>query len=113
MKVINVYECYFAASCVFNDVPRRAAVVRLTATSDAGEIRYDVSVSFFPHVDEEDFAISYDAYAEQTVYEGKGRRSKKRDEALLESLQETADALAASLGGEIDWSAPLIEVRRG
>ncbi len=113
MKVINVYECYFAASCVFHEVERRAAAVRLTATSDAGQIRYDVSVSFFPHTDETDFAISYDAYGEQVVFEGKGRRSKKRDEALVASLQETADTIAAQLGGEIDWSRPLIEARRG
>ncbi len=54
MKVIDVYKQYFAADCLFNTVQRNGAVVALTATSDAGTVKYDVSVSFFPHVDAED-----------------------------------------------------------
>ncbi len=113
MKVIDVYEQYFKADCVFNTVQRNGAVVKLTATSDAGMIKYDVSVSFFPHEDAEDFRISYDAFAEETLYEAKGRRSKKREAELLPTVRDHADKLAESLGGSIDWDSPLIEARLG
>ena len=55
MATINVYEQYFAAECTVNDVPRRAALVMLISDSEAGQIRYEAAVSFFPHRDEEDF----------------------------------------------------------
>lgn len=63
MAVIDVYKQYFNAECIYNDVERKAAVVTLTATSETGNIKYEVGISFFPHRDAEDFAISYDAYA--------------------------------------------------
>ena len=74
-------------------------------------IRYEVTVSFFPHKDDTDFAVSYDAYASKTVYEGKGRRSKKREQALMEDFRSTADELAASMDGIIFWDEPLIDAR--
>jgi len=113
MKVIDVYQQYFAADCVFAGVPRRGASVTLTATSDAGTIRYEAGVSFFPHRDAEDFAVSYDACAAETLYAAKGRRSKKREAELLRELRARADALAETLGGTIDWDAPLREARLG
>ncbi len=113
MKEIDVYLQYFAAECEFAGTPRKGAAVRLTAVSDAGQIRYTVSVSFFPHEDAEDFRISYDAYAEQLLYEGKGRRSKKREAEYLAKLRESADAAAASLSGTVFWDKPLIEARYG
>ena len=113
MKVIDVFACYYEAALVYNDRPRHAASVKLTATSDQGTIRYDASVSFFPHDAPDDFSISYDAIAEQTLYEGKGRRSKKREQALLDALPETIQVLAASLGGNVDLEKPLIEPRLG
>ncbi len=115
MKVIDVFECYYEATCTFNERDRHAAVVKLTATSDAGQITYEYSVNFFPHDDEEDFAISYDAYVSEIAYEGKGRRTKKRDAQYLETetLREHADALAAELGGTINWDEPLITPRLG
>ena len=113
MKVIDVYAQYFAGECVYNEVPRHGASVKLTATSDAGEVSYEVSVSFFPHNDPEDFAISCDAYAAREIYRGKGRRSKKREAAFLETFRQEADAVAAELGGTIDWDRPLIEARWG
>ncbi len=112
MKVIDVYEQYFSAHCEYNGVPRRGALVKLTAESDAGRIRYYFSVSFFPHRDAEDYAVSYDACAEETVYAAPGRRSRKREEALLPALRERIDALSASLGGRMDWETPLREARR-
>lgn len=39
MKVIDVYQQYFAGKCVFHGVERRGADVRLTAISDAGDDR--------------------------------------------------------------------------
>ncbi|MBR3299723.1 MAG: hypothetical protein IKI64_11090 [Clostridia bacterium] len=114
MKTIDVYLQYIKASCVFNGVQRNGAAVRLTAESDAGQITYTVSVSFFPHETEDDFRISYDAEASKTVYQAKGRRSKKREQTeLLPALRAHADELAASLNGSIDWESPLIEARMG
>ena len=111
--VINVFEQYFAAECEFNGVKRRAALVVLTSDSEAGNIRYEAAVTFFPHRDEEDFAVSYDAYFSQTLYSAPGRRSKKREAVLLERLRETVDGLAAGTGVRVMWNAPLREARRG
>ncbi len=113
MKVIDVYQQYFAARCVFNGVERRAVTVTLTAESDAGAVRYTIGISFFPHAEEDDFAVSYDACAEKEIYAAPGRRSKKREAALLETLRDHADELAASLDGEILWDEPLRDARYG
>lgn len=115
MKVIDVFACYYTASATVNGRDRHAASVKLTATSDAGQITYEYSVSFFPHDDPEDFAISYDACVSEVVFQGKGRRSKKRDAQYLETevLREHVDALAAQLDGTVNWDEPLIEPRLG
>lgn len=113
MKVIDVYLQYFEGECVYNGVERKGAAVRLTATSDNGEISYEVGVSFFPHRDREDFAVSYDACAAKELYRAKGRRSKKREGAYLEEFRTHADEAAATLGGVIFWDRPLIEARMG
>ena len=113
MKVIDVYEQYFEGSAKVNGRARHAAQVKLTAESDAGMIRYEVSVNFFPYDDPEDFAISYDGFFSKEIYHAKGRRSKKKEAVWLETLKEEADALAAENGGTIDWEKPLIEARRG
>lgn len=111
MKVIDVYSQYFAGDCVFNEVARHGAEVKLTATSDSGHITYEISANFFPHRDETDYAISYDAYASAVVYDAPGRRSRKREKALLAELRGHADALAASLHGTIFWERPLREAQ--
>ena len=113
MKEIDVYEQYFEADYEFNGVKRKAAVVKLTATSDSGMIKYANSVSFFPHRDEEDFAISYDAYEERTLHEAKGRRSRKLDQLYYSQIRELTDAICKEIGAEIYWDKPLIEERRG
>ena len=113
MKVIDVYAQYFAGECVYNGVERRGAYVRLTATSDSGFIRYDAGVSFFPHREEDDFAISYDAVAERVLYSAKGRRSKKREAELLDTFRREADKAAETLGGKILWDQPLLDARWG
>ena len=113
MKVINVYEQYFEGHAVANGVERKGARVALVATSEEGTIRYEAAVNFFPHRDEEDYAVSGDAYLSKELYFAKGRRSKKREEAYMEKLRAIADELAAELDGTVDWDKPLIEARRG
>ena len=113
MKVIDVYKQYFAAECVYNGVPRKGAVVTLTATSDCGEIKYEVGASFFPHRDEEDYAISYDAYISKEIYSAKGRRSKKREAQFLPKVQEYVDEAVAEIGGKVFWDKPLREAMYG
>ena len=109
----NVYEQYFSASLVANGVPRHGALVKLIADSEAGNIRYEVAVSFFPHNEEDDFAVSYDAYFSKVLYEAKGRRSKKREEALMQKLRQHINELAYEAGGEVHWDRPLREARQG
>ena len=64
---VDVYSQYFAAECVYHGRQRKGVVVKLTSSSEAGTIRYRVSVSFFPHENPEDFVISYDAYGTSFV----------------------------------------------
>ena len=113
MATVNVYLQYFAAYCTFNGVERHAASVMLIATSEEGRIKYEVAVSFFPHVYEDDVAVSYDAYFSKVVFEAPGRRSKKREQGLMESLQTEVNSLAEEANGKIFWDKPLIEARRG
>lgn len=113
MATVNVFEQYFSADAEFNGVPRHGAKVILIATSEEGNIRYEAAVTFFPHRDEEDFAVSYDAYFSKVLYESKGRRSKKREEALLETFPVKIDQLADTIGGKVLWEQPLREARRG
>ena len=110
---LNVYEQYFAAQAEYNGVPRHAALVMLIADSEAGQIRYEAAVTFFPHNDEEDFAVSYDAYFSKVLYEAKGRRSKKREQQLLDEFQNHINEMANEAGGEVYWDQPLGVPRRG
>ncbi len=111
MKTTDVYQRYYKGY-LYNHTERHGVSVKLTAETDNGMIEYEISVNFFPYRDEEDFAISYDACYSETVYSGKGRRSKKREEAYLKSLKETADALAKRVGGLIYWDKPLTDEKR-
>ena len=110
---INVYERYYAAEAEYNSVPRHATLVLLVATSEEGDIRYEAAVTFFPHNDEEDYAVSYDAYLSKVLYEAKGRRSKKREQALMETFEQEIDQLAETIGGKVLWEQPLREARLG
>ena len=111
--VVNVYEQYFKADAVFSGVQRKGALVLLISDSEAGCITYKAGVAFFPHRDEEDFAVSYDAYFEEELYSGKGRRSKKKEAEYLEGLREAIDRIAAANNASVIWSEPLREERRG
>ena len=110
---INVYERYYAAEAEFNGVPRHGALVMLVADSEAGNIKYEAAVTFFPHNDEEDYAVSYDAYFSKVLYEAKGRRSKKREQTLMETFEQEIDQLAETIGGKVFWDQPLQEARVG
>lgn len=110
---VNVYEQYFEAEHVKNEVERRAALVMLTSDSGGGEISYKAAVTFFPHRDEEDYAVSYDDWFEKELYAGRGRRSKKREAKLLETFREEIDALIEEDGAVVFWDKPLMEERRG
>ena len=111
--VINVYERYYKAEAVFSDVQRRGALVMLISDSEAGTITYKAAVTFFPHRDEEDFAVSYDAYFEKELFSGKGRRSKKKEALYLEQLPEIIDQMTGEYNASVIWSEPLSEERRG
>ena len=110
---VNAYEQYFEGDLMANGVLRRGALVMLIADSEAGHIRYKAAVTFFPHEEENDFAVSYDAYYSAVLFDGPGRRSKKREEKLLMGLPGEIDALAQAAGGEVHWDRPLREARRG
>lgn len=110
---VNVYEQYFEGDLMANGVLRRGALVMLIADSEAGHIRYEAAVTFFPHEEENDFAVSYDAYYSAVLFDGLGRRSKKREEKLLVGLPGEIDTLAQAAGGAVHWERPLREARRG
>ena len=110
---VNVFEQYLEAEAVVNEVERRGALVMLTSNSEKGQITYTAAVTFFPHVDDEDFAISYDAYQEEVLFSGKGRRSKKREEKMLLGFNEVIDRLAENVSGKVFWDRPLGPERRG
>lgn len=113
MATVNVYEQYFSAKAEFNDVPRHGALVMLIATSEEGQIRYEAAVTFFPHNDDEDYAVSYDAYFSKVLYEAKGRRSKKREESLMQEFQQHIDELTQVADGAVYWDKPLRDARKG
>ena len=113
MKNVDIYKQYFSAECTFSGVERRGVSVWLNAESDSGIIRYEVGVSFFPHRDPEDFAVSYDACTTKELLRTQGRRSKKRESVYLEEFRTHADALAQEIGGIVDWDQPLREAQLG
>ncbi|MBQ6570479.1 MAG: hypothetical protein IJL87_09540 [Clostridia bacterium] len=111
--VLNVYERYYKAEAVFSDIKRNGALVMLISDSEAGFITYKAAVTFFPHNDDEDYAVSYDAYFEKELYSGKGRRSKKKEAAFIDRLSETIDEIAGENNAKVFWNEPLTEERRG
>ena len=110
--VVNVYERYYRADAVFSGVKRNGALVMLISDSEAGFITYKAAVTFFPHVDEEDYAVSYDACFEKELYSGKGRRSRKKEAAFLALLENTVSMLAEEHGASVNWDEPLTPERR-
>ena len=110
---INVYSQYFEAKACCSGVERRGALVLLISDSEAGNISYRAAVSFFPHREPEDFAVSYDAYFEKELYRAAGRRSRKREAQLMESLRNEIDALSAAQDALVLWDRPLRDAQMG
>ena len=113
MAELNVYEQYFEAEGTFSGVERKGVLVMLICTSEAGSVRYEAAASFFPHREEDDFAVSYDAYFTKELYSAAGRRSKKREKQLLDQFREQVDTLASEQNAQIFWDRPLREARWG
>ena len=113
MAVINVYEQYFEAKHTASGVERHAVLVMLISDSEAGIIKYEAAATFFPHNDPEDFAVSYDDYFSKILFEGKGRRSKKREKLLMDSFRAELDDLVKASGAEVFWDRPLRQARLG
>lgn len=111
MATINVFQRYFKAECLFNGKERHGVSVLLISDSENGNIKYEVAVNFFPHLTDDDFSITYDAYLGKIVNEASGRRSKKRERELLDGLRPVAEQLAAEMNGVIDWEHPLTSAR--
>ena len=107
MAVINIYKQYFEADLEFNGVKRKAALVLLISDSQEGKIKYEAAVTFFPHENETDFSITYDACFSEILYQGQGRRSKKREQELLKILREKIDLSASKAKGKVFWDKPL------
>ena len=110
---VDVYSQYFHGYRELDGDLRRAALVKLTATSEEGNITYEASVTFFPFRNPEDFAVSYDVYISKVLYSRKGRRSRKREEGLLKDFQTHIEELAHPLGGQVFWDRPLRDARFG
>jgi hypothetical protein len=113
MDAIDVFDGAYRAKANLNNIERKGVIVKLTADGGAGMIRYEVSVIFFPYRDPEDFGITYDAVLTKEIYNGKGRRSKKREEEMVAAIRETAEELILDQDAEIYWDQEIRPVRRG
>ena len=110
---INVFQRFFEAELEYNGMKRRAASVLLISDSEAGNIKYTAAVAFMPYEDEEDFRVPFDAYFTKTIYEDRGRRSKKKEKQFIEDLQQYIDELATKVEGKVFWDKPLSDERLG
>ena len=111
--VTDVYSGYYRAEAEHGGVKRNGVLVKLTADSEGGNISYEVSAAFFPHIADDDFAVSYDMYLSEVIYSAKGRRSRKKEAAFLEDLRKYIDGLSEQYGARVIWEEPLGEARRG
>lgn len=109
MKVVDVYSQYFCADCVCNGTQRNGALVRLKATSDNGFVSYEVGVTLYPRVDDNDWSVTFDACYLKEIYSAKGRRSKKRETEMMEDFRTHVDALVAEHKGVVLWDKPLTD----
>ena len=116
IEAIDVYSQYFHASCPFEGSVRKAALVKLSVLKEENrELSYQVSASFMPYEDEEDFRIPDDLRVSRIVFSGTKRRVKKKEEEFLNEIRGKIDALLPQLNEEacIDWDRPLREARYG
>ena len=116
VDAIDVYSQYFNAHCVYNGSERRAAIVKLTLMKDiTGYQEYQISASFFPFENPEDFMVANDVMVIKTVLEGTKRRSRKKEQELLKTIKDDIDSILPQLNAEamIYWDNPLREARIG
>ena len=113
MDSIDVYSQYFEAEMEVHGFVRHGALVKLIVTSGDGNVKYDAAVAVFNHLDEEDYAVAYDAYYSKELYNAPGIRSKAREVDLMMQLRGVIDELLAPHGGVVFWHKPLQEARRG
>ena len=110
----DVYSQYFYAHCVYRGSERRAAIVKLTAQKDSeGVLAYEISASFMPFEDEEDFRVPNDVRVSRVVLDGRKKRAKDKEKELLSTIQEEIDALLPALraDAEVYWDRPLLDAR--
>ncbi len=112
MDDINIFEQYFEADGTFNGVERHGAKVMLICSSQGGTVRYEAAVSFFPHREADDFAVSYDAYFSKEIISLEGRRSKKREESLMKPFKDLLGMICREQKAKIFWDRPLTQPRR-
>ena len=116
LDAIDVYSQYFHASYVKKDCIRRAAIVKLTLLKDSeGKLGYEISASFMPFEDEEDFRVPDDIRFSRIVSYGSKRRSKKSEEEYLSCLQQEIEDLLRESKEDVAvyWDKPLREARLG
>ena len=113
MDSIDVYSQFFEAYMKVGEYERRAALVKLTVTSGEGRVKYEANAAMMPYEDEEDYRVPCDVYYTEAVYEGQGRRSKKREAGLVAKLRVVIDRLLEPDGGRVYWDKPLRDPRFG
>ncbi|MCR4856007.1 MAG: hypothetical protein K5908_07530 [Erysipelotrichaceae bacterium] len=69
IEAIDVYSQYFHASCPYEGSVRKAALVKLSVLKEENrELSYQVSASFMPYEDEEDFRVPDDLRVSRIVF---------------------------------------------
>lgn len=113
LDAIDVYSQYFHASYTGEGTIRKAAIVRLTVLKDSeGLLEYQISASFMPYEDEEDFRVPEDVRFETFLSYGAKRRNKKLEAEYLSQIREKIDQLLPEQG-KILWDQPLRDARFG
>ncbi len=112
MDPVTIYSAYMRADAKVHDMQRNACLVSIICESAKGYVSYLERINFIPFEDEEDFRDTYDAQAERILFEGKGRRSRLKDESALAKIKVIGDELAAPFNGKIYWEQFIREPQR-
>ena len=116
VDALDVYSQYFNAHCVSDGSERKAAIVKLTLMKDIEGIQeYQISASFFPFRDPEDFLVANDVLVSKTVLAGIKRRNRKKEAEIMKSFRDEIDAILPELKADavIYWDRPLLDARWG
>ena len=76
---------------------------------------YQISASFFPFRDPEDFLVANDVLVSKTVLAGIKRRNRKKEAEIMKSFRNEIDAILPELKADavIYWDRPLLDARWG